>query len=75
MQVGVKVPVFSFSRLSGADIQLGVEMSSTGEVACFGEHRYGQLSFRSFTEVEIYKRKVLSRAGAGLFWQLGAGAG
>ena len=30
-KVGVKVPVFSFSRLTGADIQLGVEMSSTGK--------------------------------------------
>ena len=33
---GVKVPQFSFSRLAGADVTLGVEMSSTGEVACFG---------------------------------------
>src|SRR5436309_4457856 len=30
-------PQFSFSRLSGADPLLGVEMASTGEVACFGE--------------------------------------
>jgi carbamoyl-phosphate synthase large subunit len=35
--VGVKVPMFSFSRLSGADPMLGVEMMSTGEVGCFGE--------------------------------------
>ena len=35
-----KVPQFSFSRLAGADAMLGVEMSSTGEVACFGENRY-----------------------------------
>jgi len=34
--VGVKVPQFSFIRLSGADPVLGVEMSSTGEVACLG---------------------------------------
>ena len=34
--VCVKVPQFSFSRLSGADPILGVEMASTGEVACFG---------------------------------------
>jgi len=34
--VGVKVPMFSFTRLRGADPTLGVEMSSTGEVACFG---------------------------------------
>lgn len=39
-KVGVKVPQFSYSRLAGADIRLGVEMASTGEVACFGENRY-----------------------------------
>src|SRR5207245_9907295 len=33
----VKAPQFSFSRLSGADPMLRVEMASTGEVACFGE--------------------------------------
>ncbi|KAL1605791.1 Carbamoyl-phosphate synthase [Nothophoma quercina] len=38
--VGVKVPQFSFSRLSGADPVLGVEMASTGEVACFGRDKY-----------------------------------
>ncbi|MFH2009056.1 MAG: carbamoyl-phosphate synthase (glutamine-hydrolyzing) large subunit [bacterium] len=35
--VVVKAPQFSFSRLTGADPTLGVEMASTGEVACFGE--------------------------------------
>jgi carbamoyl-phosphate synthase large subunit len=35
--VCVKAPQFSFSRLSGADPILGVEMASTGEVACFGD--------------------------------------
>ena len=35
--VGVKAAQFSFSRLKGADPSLGVEMSSTGEVACFGD--------------------------------------
>ncbi len=35
--VGVKAPQFSFTRLEGADPILGVEMSSTGEVACLGE--------------------------------------
>ncbi|MBI2334957.1 ATP-grasp domain-containing protein, partial [Candidatus Daviesbacteria bacterium] len=34
--VGVKAPQFSFSRIKGADPRLRVEMSSTGEVACFG---------------------------------------
>ena len=38
--VGVKAPQFSFSRLSGADPVLGVEMASTGEVACFGRDRW-----------------------------------
>jgi len=35
--VGVKAPQFSFTRLKGADPILGVEMASTGEVACFGD--------------------------------------
>ncbi|CAD5208892.1 unnamed protein product [Bursaphelenchus xylophilus] len=39
-KVGVKVPQFSFSRLAGADVVMGVEMVSTGEVACFGKDRY-----------------------------------
>eukprot|EP01135_Chromosphaera_perkinsii_P003843 Nk52_evm1s258 gene=Nk52_evmTU1s258 len=39
-KVCVKVPQFSFGRLSGADPVLGVEMASTGEVACFGTDKY-----------------------------------
>ncbi|RJP62727.1 MAG: carbamoyl-phosphate synthase (glutamine-hydrolyzing) large subunit [Ignavibacteriales bacterium] len=35
--VGVKAPQFSFTRLKGSDPVLGVEMSSTGEVACLGD--------------------------------------
>ncbi|MEZ6212558.1 MAG: ATP-grasp domain-containing protein, partial [Phycisphaerales bacterium] len=35
--VGVKAPQFSFTRLQGADPTLGVEMASTGEVACIGD--------------------------------------
>ena len=35
--VSVKVPQFSWTRLAGADPYLGVEMSSTGEMACFGK--------------------------------------
>jgi len=34
--VGVKAPMFSFTRLRGSDPVLGVEMASTGEVACYG---------------------------------------
>jgi carbamoyl-phosphate synthase large subunit len=33
---GVKFPQFSFMRMEGADPVTGVEMVSTGEVACFG---------------------------------------
>jgi carbamoyl-phosphate synthase large subunit len=35
--VAVKVPQFSFTRLTGADPQLRVEMASTGEAAAFGQ--------------------------------------
>ncbi len=35
--VGVKAPQFSFTRLQGADPVSGVEMASTGEVACLGD--------------------------------------
>lgn len=35
--VGVKASQFSFTRLKGSDPVLGVEMSSTGEVACLGD--------------------------------------
>jgi carbamoyl-phosphate synthase large subunit len=33
----VKAPQFSFLQMEGADPKLGVEMRSTGEVACFGD--------------------------------------
>ncbi|EON64154.1 carbamoyl-phosphate synthase arginine-specific large chain [Coniosporium apollinis CBS 100218] len=36
--VATKVPQFSWTRLAGADPYLGVEMSSTGEMACFGHN-------------------------------------
>jgi carbamoyl-phosphate synthase large subunit len=36
-RVGVKASQFSFGRLAGADPFLGVEMRSTGEVACVGQ--------------------------------------
>jgi len=38
--VGVKASQFSFTRLKGADPTLGVEMASTGEVACLGDNFY-----------------------------------
>lgn len=48
-QVGVKAAQFSFSRLKGADPALGVEMSSTGEVGCFGA-----------TEEEAFLKSMIS---------------
>ena len=41
--VGVKVPMFSFSRIVGADPMLGVEMTSTGEVGCLGANLHEAL--------------------------------
>ncbi|KAI3028186.1 hypothetical protein CBS147347_4149 [Aspergillus niger] len=35
--LATKVPQFSWTRLAGADPFLGVEMASTGEIACFGK--------------------------------------
>ena len=35
--LAAKVPQFSWTRLAGADPFLGVEMASTGEIACFGK--------------------------------------
>ena len=60
----VKAPQFSFSRLSGADPLLGVEMASTGEVACFGEDLE-----------EAYLKAILATGGSipkkGIFISLG----
>merc|ERR1719386_517334 len=39
----VKSPMFSFTRLQGADPILRVEMASTGEVACFGDDQHEAL--------------------------------
>ncbi len=41
--VCVKSPMFSFTRLEGADPVLRVEMTSTGEVACFGDNKHEAL--------------------------------
>jgi len=38
--VSVKAPQFSWVRLKGSDPVLGVEMGSTGEVACYARDRY-----------------------------------
>jgi len=62
--VGVKAPQFSFSRLKGADPALGVEMSSTGEVACFGND-LNEAFLKSIiaTGFKIPKKNVLVSVG------------
>ncbi|RYP79616.1 hypothetical protein DL769_002855 [Monosporascus sp. CRB-8-3] len=63
--VGVKVPQFSFSRLSGADPVLGVEMASTGEVACFGVDKYeAYLKALISTGFKIPKSNILLSIGS-----------
>ncbi|KAF4587221.1 aspartate carbamoyltransferase catalytic subunit [Ophiocordyceps camponoti-floridani] len=63
--VAVKVPQFSFSRLSGADPVLGVEMASTGEVACFGVDKYeAYLKALLSTGFRVPKANVLLSIGS-----------
>ncbi|KAK6435646.1 Carbamoyl-phosphate synthase [Oleoguttula sp. CCFEE 5521] len=63
--VGVKVPQFSFSRLSGADPVMGVEMASTGEVACFGRNKYeAYLKGLIATGFKLPKKNILFSIGA-----------
>jgi len=58
--VGVKAPMFSFQRLKGADPSLGVEMSSTGEVACFGPTRHDAfLKAMLSTGMKLPKQNIL----------------
>ncbi|KAF8928650.1 hypothetical protein BGZ58_009471 [Dissophora ornata] len=63
--VGIKVPQFSFSRLSGADPILGVEMASTGEVACFGKDKYdAYIKALVSTGFTLPKKNVLLSIGS-----------
>ena len=63
--VAIKVPQFSFSRLSGADPVLGVEMASTGEVACFGRDRYeAYLKALMSTGFRLPKKNILLSIGS-----------
>ncbi|KIJ53375.1 hypothetical protein M422DRAFT_25753 [Sphaerobolus stellatus SS14] len=63
--VGVKVAQFSFSRLSGADPILGVEMASTGEVACFGRDKYeAYLKAAISTGIVLPKKNILLSIGS-----------
>jgi len=62
--VGVKFPQFSFPRLKGADPVLGVEMASTGEVACFGDD-FEEAFLKSYLAVgyKIPKKHILLSVG------------
>jgi len=63
--VGVKVPQFSFSRLAGADPVTGVEMASTGEVACFGRTKYeAYMKGLISTGFKLPKKNILLSIGA-----------
>ncbi len=61
----VKSSQFSFSRLLGADPVLRVEMSSTGEVACFGKDYDEALlkSILSANKFDFNKKSVLLSLG------------
>lgn len=61
----VKVSQFSFSRLDGADPVLGVEMASTGEVACFGKNKYeAYLKSLISTGFKLPKKNILFSIGS-----------
>ncbi|MCX6150512.1 MAG: carbamoyl-phosphate synthase (glutamine-hydrolyzing) large subunit [Ignavibacteriales bacterium] len=62
--VGVKAPQFSFTRLKGSDPVLGVEMSSTGEVACIGDD-FNEAFLKSClsTGFKIPKKAILLSTG------------
>ncbi|VVT55503.1 uncharacterized protein SAPINGB_P004629 [Magnusiomyces paraingens] len=63
--VAIKVPQFSFSRLSGADPILGVEMASTGEVATFGHNKYeAYLKSLIATGFTLPKKNILLSIGS-----------
>lgn len=62
--IGIKAPQFSFSRLAKADPILGVDMASTGEVACLGEDYYDAL-LKAMLSVgyKIPKKTILLSTG------------
>ncbi len=62
--VGVKMPQFSYQRLKGSDPIAGVEMASTGEVACIGKN-YGEAFFLAWlaTEQHIAKKRIFVSIG------------
>lgn len=62
--VGIKASQFSFTRLKGSDPVTGVEMSSTGEVACLGDD-FNEAFLKSVlaTGYKIPKRGVMLSTG------------
>jgi len=62
--VGVKAPEFSFTRLKGSDPILGVEMVSTGEVACLGDN-FNEAFLKSLLSVDfkLPKKTILLSTG------------
>ena len=62
--VATKVPQFSFTRLAGADPFLGVEMASTGEVACFGRN----LVDAYWTSMQSTMNFVVPQPGQGILF-------
>lgn len=62
--VGVKTPQFSYSRLKGANPVAHVEMASTGEVACLGDHLLEAFYMSWFaTEQSIAGKRILATIG------------
>lgn len=50
---------------TGADVMLGVEMASTGEVACFGDDRYeAYLKAMMSTGFQMPKKAILLSIGS-----------
>jgi carbamoyl-phosphate synthase large subunit len=62
--VGVKSPQFSFTRLKGSDPISGVEMASTGEVACLGDD-FNEAFLKSLLSVgfKLPKKTILLSTG------------
>ena len=62
--VGVKASQFSFTRLKGSDPVLGVEMVSTGEVACIGDD-FNEAFLKSLLSVDFVlpKKNILLSTG------------
>uniref|UniRef100_A0A7S2K1Q6 ATP-grasp domain-containing protein n=1 Tax=Zooxanthella nutricula TaxID=1333877 RepID=A0A7S2K1Q6_9DINO len=65
--IACKVAMFSFVRLNGADPKRGVEMQSTGEVACFGKD-----SHEAFLKGMLAAGLKLPKGPCGILLSLGS---